>query len=160
MSELSGLSSSSTNELFSASVANERGQSLAPSICFSHRSSTSSHCTRTSKFSGSTTISIKRLKAEERLRIAQLEASQLQERVKEKALLEQKRAELDAFFQQNEARRKVELAMKRCEIWSESSLCGSAHKGHLNYLVKPSSASAPPSQSGFADYASISKLLS
>ena len=33
LSELSGLPLSSNNELFSASVANERGQSLAPSIC-------------------------------------------------------------------------------------------------------------------------------
>ena len=68
--KLSGLPSSSNNELFSASVANEKGQSLAHSICLSYRLSTPSHSTKTSKSSRSTTISVKRSKAEKRLRIA------------------------------------------------------------------------------------------
>ena len=65
------------------------------------------------------TISLKCLNAEIELQTAQLEAEQLNERLKEqtaKADLEAKLQELDAQAQVREAKRKIELAKKKHEV--------------------------------------------
>ena len=105
----------------------------------SAKSNKSSHST-------ASTISLKCLNAEIELQIAQLEAEQLNERLKEqtaKADLEAKLRELDAQAQVREAKRKIELAKKKREVLNEFSENCSV-KSSRNVLSKHCKVSSEP----------------
>ena len=96
--------------------------------------------------STASTISLKCLNAEIDLQTAQLEAKQLNERLKEqtaKADLEAKLRELDAQAQVREAKRKIELAKKKLEVLDEFSENCSV-KSSRNVLSKHSKVSSEP----------------
>ena len=85
--------------------------SKAPSEC--SRSSNSS--SKSSNVSGtSSRISMRRLRAREKLKLAQLEAAQLKEVIEEEKLKQR--------IRQREARRKLELANAQYEIWMEADI--------------------------------------
>ena len=88
---------------------------------------------RRSRDTGSSNASAKRLAAEAKLRVAQLEAAHLEERAEEQRRMaeEQRRQEEEhrlmvLEIEQREARRKIALAEVECEVWSNSS---STHSG-------------------------------
>ena len=107
--------------------------SKAPSEC-SRASNSSSKSSNVS--STSSRISMKRLRAREKLKLAQLEAVQLKEVIEEeeakqkiqqeenemKQKIQQKENELKQRIRQKEARRKLELANAQYEIWMEADV--------------------------------------
>ena len=110
------------NVLSSSKPGPDLLSSKAPSEC-SRASNLSSKSSNVS--STSSRISMKRLRAREKLKLAQLEAAQLKEVIEEeeaKQRIRQKENELKQRIRQKEASRKLVLANAQHEIWMEADV--------------------------------------